>query len=77
MEELGNIEYVGSTTMEEVKDALAVTSLFLSHIDTVDFETAQKIMFMRLEFESFYKKILPFINELDTSNKESSSSSIS
>ena len=74
MEEIPDIEYTGSTTMEEIRDSLGLISLFLGHIDTLDFETAQKIMFMRLQFESFYKQIMPFVRKLEASEKASSTS---
>lgn len=75
MEGLPDIEYVGTTTTEEIRESIGLVSLFLAHIDTIDFETAQKIAFMRLQFEVLCKQMMPFIEKIAASEKESSTAS--
>lgn len=75
MDELPKIEYVGTTTIEEIREAIGLVSLFLGHIGTIDFETAQKIAFMRLQFEALYGQMLPFIEMIESFEKESSTAS--
>lgn len=55
---------------KDVREALENMRIFLLNIDTCDFETGQKVLFMRLQLEALYNQMRPFLDKLEHLEKE-------
>ena len=65
-----DFEYVGVDKAKDVKDYIAQLGFFLAHLNTCDFATGQKILFMRIQLETLYKQMEPFLTKLEAVEKD-------
>lgn len=68
--ESSNFEYLGSFESREIRDYISHIITFLACLNTSDYGTGLKVLFMKVQFEEFYKQLEPFLDKLEQLEKE-------